>query len=318
MSGFIYLGGPIGNQGSFSPTGYSNAVFPADADHTATLAEFSGALVNVTGTISLTRKLIMPLVQGMEWDIVNSTTGGQSISVGGSSGTTVTVASGTTARVACADGANYISIASGGGGGGATGPAGPTGPAGATGPTGPTGTAGAAGATGPTGPTGTAGAAGATGPTGPTGTAGAVGATGPTGPTGPTGATGATGATGPTGPTGAAGSRVYNAVITGNTALTQSTWQCQPVNMVGGAFTLTLPVSPVRGDIVQVEDEATSPAGGVWTNTLTISGGSANVQNGHTMAAGTTSYSFGQSNQDQGGSNLTMTYNGTFWKMGPL
>jgi hypothetical protein len=72
------------------------------------------------------------------------------------------------------------------------------------------GCGGSNGATGPTGASGTNGATGATGAAGAgtngaTGATGAVGATGAPGTNGSTGGTGATGATGPIGPTGPAG-----------------------------------------------------------------------------------------------------------------
>ena len=90
-----------------------------------------------------------------------------------------------------------------------------------------------------------------------------VGATGTTGPTGSTGPTGATGPTGPNGSTGATGSATPWIRITTTATATANAQYI--ADTTGGAFTLTLPASPVTGTIVVVTD------GGNWgTNNLTI------------------------------------------------
>lgn len=114
MTLFIYLGGPAGNQGTFGQLGASNPNFPSDADHTATIGqngEVSGGLLRATSSVPLTapRRLILPLIEGMVFDVFNDTTGGQTINVGGSSGASVPVPIGQTIRCACSDGANYTS-----------------------------------------------------------------------------------------------------------------------------------------------------------------------------------------------------------------
>ncbi len=86
-----------------------------------------------------------------------------------------------------------------------------------------------------------------------------IGATGLTGATGPTGPTGATGV-GATGSTGVIAPWVY--ITTNTNAVANSQYIA---NTVGGAFTLTLPASPVLGTTVIVTD------GGNWANNnLTI------------------------------------------------
>ena len=88
--------------------------------------------------------------------------------------------------------------------------------------------------------------------------------------------------------------------LTTTTTLTRSGYQNAPVDTTGGAFTLTLPSAPVVGDTVVIVDWGENIA----TNNLTISGGSAKVQNPHTGSIGATSYAFG-SNE---GNGATVTY----------
>lgn len=86
----------------------ATATFPSDADFTPAHPAFLASTLRVTSSVSLTaaRNLILPLQADKEWFVVNATTGGQSITVKGSSGTGVTIASGAAARVRC-DGTNF-------------------------------------------------------------------------------------------------------------------------------------------------------------------------------------------------------------------
>jgi len=116
---FIYFAGPVGDQGTFAVLGSSTCNFSSDADHTCSQAEYAGGSINATSTGSLTatRKMILPLNPGEAKDVFNATTGGQSITVGGSTGTpTTAIPNGTQARVVTPDGVNYYAISGGGGG----------------------------------------------------------------------------------------------------------------------------------------------------------------------------------------------------------
>lgn len=113
---FIFLSAPLGDQGTFAVLGSSTANFGSDADHTATSAEYAGGSINATSTGSLTatRKLILPLNAGEAKDVFNGTTGGQSITVGGATGSaTSAIANGNQARVVTPDGVNYYAISGG-------------------------------------------------------------------------------------------------------------------------------------------------------------------------------------------------------------
>ena len=83
-----------------------------------------------------------------------------------------------------------------------------------------------------TGPAGPAGPAGPSGPTGP----------GPTGPTGPTGSTGSTGQ-----------SNITNYLIMGTTGTIPNNIQYVLVNN-GSLFTITVPTSPVNGQILTIRN----------------------------------------------------------------
>jgi hypothetical protein len=85
---------------------------------------------------------------------------------------------------------------------------------------------------------------------GATGATGASGATGANGATGATGTTGATGSTGATGPTGAAGPGITWVDVTGTSAQGASNTGYMADN--AAQVTITLPVSPALGDLVQV------------------------------------------------------------------
>ena len=73
--------------------------------------EARNAVLVATGTNSAIRQIICPLVEKL-YVIYNNTTGGYSITIGGVTGTTVTVPNGTTAQVYC-DGTNFFSSQTG-------------------------------------------------------------------------------------------------------------------------------------------------------------------------------------------------------------
>ena len=93
-------------------TGRAEANFDSDADLTLgytdanTTQAFRNLILNVTGTISTTRNLIVPTID-KQYLIENNTTGGQSITVKTSAGTGVTVPNGVKAHV-YADGTNVV------------------------------------------------------------------------------------------------------------------------------------------------------------------------------------------------------------------
>jgi hypothetical protein len=99
---------------SISTTGTSilgslNIIYASDADHTLSVAEYTYNFLNVTSSVFLTatRQLIAPVVPGQSFVVKNSTSGGQSITVIGSSGTGVTIPNGSTYTIVC-DGTNYL------------------------------------------------------------------------------------------------------------------------------------------------------------------------------------------------------------------
>jgi hypothetical protein len=107
----IQLGGSIGVPGSAPVLGSYNVIFATDANHTMSATEYSNYFLDLTSSVSLTttRQLIAPLTQGQSFVIQNNTTGGESITVIGSSGTGITITDGYTVAVIC-DGTNYVQI----------------------------------------------------------------------------------------------------------------------------------------------------------------------------------------------------------------
>src|SRR6185437_363482 len=112
----VPLTGNIGAGGIFPLINSPGVSFVSDANHTMTYPEMSGSsgVLIVTSTVSLTatRQLVVPLGK-FTWQVKNSTTGGQSITVGASTGSAVTIANGATATVV-GDGTNYTSPSGGG------------------------------------------------------------------------------------------------------------------------------------------------------------------------------------------------------------
>jgi hypothetical protein len=88
--------------------------FGSDANTTPTAADVLTAYrLNATssGSLTATRSLILPLKK-KTWVVKNSTTGGQSITIIGSSGTGVTIPNGSVAEVIC-DGTNFALLRQG-------------------------------------------------------------------------------------------------------------------------------------------------------------------------------------------------------------
>jgi hypothetical protein len=112
----ILLSGSIGVQGTQAVLGNVTVNYASDANLTLTAVQWANYFIELTSSVSLTatRELIAPLNQGQAFIIWNNTTGGQSITVIGSTGTGVTLANGQIAAVVC-DGTNYDSVSSSGG-----------------------------------------------------------------------------------------------------------------------------------------------------------------------------------------------------------
>lgn len=87
-----------------------------DADYTLTNLngasdEARNAVIIATGTNTDTRKIVAPLVNKI-YIVVNNTTGGYGVNIGGSTGAVVNVGSGETTQVFC-DGTNFYTAFSG-------------------------------------------------------------------------------------------------------------------------------------------------------------------------------------------------------------
>lgn len=81
--------------------------YPADADYTLPQSVYENGWLDVGSGTSLgsTRKLIVPITDGLVWAVSNNATGAQSIQVIGTTGTGITIATGKTAMVG-SDGTN--------------------------------------------------------------------------------------------------------------------------------------------------------------------------------------------------------------------
>lgn len=110
----VSLGGSIGVTGGQSLTGMSALVI-GDADHTLTPNEWWPMTLKVASSVSLTatRHIVAPLNSGQIYNVENLTTGGQSITIGGASGSAVSIPNGSAVTV-FSDGTNYTSPNSGG------------------------------------------------------------------------------------------------------------------------------------------------------------------------------------------------------------
>ena len=91
--------------------GHAALSMTSDANKTASATEARCDCLVVTSTVSLTatRDIVLPVVKGLVYDVVNSTTGSQSIQFIGATGTGVTVANAKAARIRC-DGTNWLRI----------------------------------------------------------------------------------------------------------------------------------------------------------------------------------------------------------------
>jgi hypothetical protein len=104
----INLGGSVGTTGT-AILGRTTIIIPSDADYTLLVSEYTNQFLNVASGVSLTatRNIIVPLVEGVTYIVQNNTTGSQSIEIIGASGTGVTIPNGSTILVTC-DGNNYL------------------------------------------------------------------------------------------------------------------------------------------------------------------------------------------------------------------
>lgn len=95
--------------------GTSIALSGASVTPTANL--LGAPLLILTGALAAACKLVLPLRKGASWKILNSTTGGQTVTVGGSTGSTVTIAAGGAgAQEVFTDGTNFFTTSFNGAG----------------------------------------------------------------------------------------------------------------------------------------------------------------------------------------------------------
>lgn len=84
---------------------------------TPTANQLGAPLLILTGALSAACKLVLPLRKGASWKILNNTTGGQTVTVGGSTGSTVTIAAGSVgAQEVFTDGTNFFTTSFNGAG----------------------------------------------------------------------------------------------------------------------------------------------------------------------------------------------------------
>ena len=110
----IQLSGSIGVSGNVPILGKTLIVFSSDANLTMTALQASSKFLQVTSSVSLTntRNLIAPQTEGQEFTVYNTTTGGQSIDVIGTTGSGVIIPNGQIAEVVY-NGTNYQIISGG-------------------------------------------------------------------------------------------------------------------------------------------------------------------------------------------------------------
>lgn len=92
-----------------NPPGRSAKSISSDANYTLTQAESYAEILAITSGVSLTatRNIVLPVVDGMRYAVYNGTTGAQSLQFIGATGTGITVANGKRARIYC-DGTNWV------------------------------------------------------------------------------------------------------------------------------------------------------------------------------------------------------------------
>jgi hypothetical protein len=110
----INLGGSVGTTGT-AILGRVTVTIPSDADYTLLVSEYTNQFLNVTSGVSLTatRNIIVPVIEGVTYIVQNNTTGSQAIQIIGSTGTGIMISNGDTVSVVC-DGTNYLQSSGGG------------------------------------------------------------------------------------------------------------------------------------------------------------------------------------------------------------
>jgi len=78
----------------------------ADANQTLTKTQYAKKTLKATGALTASRNMILPLIEGASWHVINATTGSYPIMAGGATGTKVTVPVQTGKQIFC-DGTNF-------------------------------------------------------------------------------------------------------------------------------------------------------------------------------------------------------------------
>jgi len=110
----VSLGGSAGVTGGQSLQGQNNLVMSSNSV-TLTPTQWWAGTQYVTGTLTSVGTTILPLNPGQQYNIINATTGGFALTVGGSSGPTVSVPNGQSVSVV-SNGIGYFSTTGAGGG----------------------------------------------------------------------------------------------------------------------------------------------------------------------------------------------------------
>jgi hypothetical protein len=97
----------IAGDGVAVSLGRAACAFPSDADFTPAASIYAKRQLDITGTLTAGRNLILPLVDGAEFVIINGT--GQAVTVKGATGSGIAVATAKTAIVRC-NGTNYYRV----------------------------------------------------------------------------------------------------------------------------------------------------------------------------------------------------------------
>jgi hypothetical protein len=84
-----------------------SSIAMADANQTLTKAQYAKKTIKATGSITTTRNLIFPLIEGASWNIINATSSALPILAGGTTGTKVVIPAGVGKRIFC-DGINFF------------------------------------------------------------------------------------------------------------------------------------------------------------------------------------------------------------------
>ena len=99
----------LDNISTIPACGFAKVIMPTNANYTLNYTELDTGNLVITSAVALTttRNIAAPLTAGNRYMVNNSTTGGQSITFGGTTGTTITIANGTTKTV-FTDGVDYF------------------------------------------------------------------------------------------------------------------------------------------------------------------------------------------------------------------